>query len=325
MRSITEYLNEQIEEGNMQSLSDSIKQSIINKEKINWVREYNKLLITINKNESYFSGGTFINIIREFDPYFHNYGQYIEYRKKESLSTSRKDYFYDILMSFKDDVRLDIINRILEHANELKDNYEEPSSSVWDFEVPSKTEFTKTEKKEAIAVIEEKDEIPNTETIENPIVFISYSWDNEKHNKWILNLSKRLFDNGVQVILDRYELKPGANMMTFMEQSIPKADKVLMIFTPNYKTKAENRQGGVGYEYSILNTELYGQIAENSKYIPVLKNGTFEVSIPNFIKQFIAVDMSNDSLFESKLNDLLLAIYDKPLVEKPELGKSPFK
>jgi hypothetical protein len=48
---------------------------------------------------------------------------------------------------------------------------------------------------------------------------------NDEHNNWILNLSKRLFDNGVQVILDRYELKPGSNMMHFMEQSIPKADK----------------------------------------------------------------------------------------------------
>ncbi|WP_430412110.1 toll/interleukin-1 receptor domain-containing protein [Kordia sp.] len=325
MKSLTEYLKEELEKGNMRSLSDSIKQSLIDKEKINWVREYNKLLVTINKKESYFSGGTFISIIREFDPYFHDYLQYINFRKNEGLSTSRKDYFYDILMSFKEDVRLDIINRMSEHANELEENYKEPTLPDFGFETPTIVEPILAEKKEKILVTEESEETINTETIENPTVFISYSWDNEEHQNWILNLSKRLFDSGVQVILDRYELKPGDNMMTFMEQSIPKADKVLIIFTPNYKTKAEGRKGGVGFEYSILNTELYGQISENSKYIPVLKSGTFQESIPNFIQQFIAVDMTNDSLFESKLNDLLLTIYNKPLVEKPKLGKSPFK
>ena len=293
-----------------------------NMEKINWVREYNKLLVTINKSESYFSGGTFINIIREFDPYFHDYNQYLAYRRKEGLSTSRKDYFYDILMGFKEDVRIEIINRMFEHAKELSDNYEVPNVPDLDFGFSSK-EIQSPEKKVELEVVESAQE--NTETIESPTVFISYSWDNDEHNNWILNLSKRLFDNGVQVILDRYELKPGSNMMHFMEQSIPKADKVLIIFTPNYKRKAEGREGGVGFEYSILNTELYKQIANNEKYIPILKSGSFDESIPNFIQQFIAVDMTNEIQFEPKLNDLLLAIYNKPLIEKPKLGESPFK
>ena len=291
-------------------------------EKINWVREYNKLLVTINKSESYFSGGTFINIIREFDPYFHDYNQYLAYRRKEGLSTSRKDYFYDILMGFKEDVRIEIINRMFEHAKELSDNYEVPNVPDLDFGFSSK-EIQSPEKKVELEVVESAQE--NTETIESPTVFISYSLDNDEHNNLILNLSKRLFDNGVQVILDRYELKPGSNMMHFMEQSIPKADKVLIIFTPNYKRKAEGREGGVGFEYSILNTELYKQIANNEKYIPILKSGSFDESIPNFIQQFIAVDMTNEIQFEPKLNDLLLAIYNKPLIEKPKLGESPFK
>jgi hypothetical protein len=288
-------------------------------EKINWVREYNKLLIVMNKPESYFSGPTFIGVIREFDPYFHDYGQYLEYRNKEGLSTSRKDYFYDILMSFKEDIRLEIIQRLFEHAQDLENSYTKPETSNFDFPSAAPKPFKVAETvKEVI-----KEEEP-AETIENPTIFISYSWDNEEHNQWILNLSTRLFDNGVQVILDRYELKPGSNMMHFMEQAIPKADKVLLIFTPNYKSKAEGRTGGVGFEYSILNAELYKQIANNQKYIPILKNGSFEESIPAFIQQFIAVDMTTDSQFESKFNDLLLAIYNKPLVEKPKLGKSPF-
>lgn len=291
-------------------------------EKTNWVREYNKLLVTINKNESYFSGSTFISVIREFDPYFHDYGQYLEYRKNEGLSTSRKDYFYDIIMSFKEDVRLRIIARMFEYAKELKTNYVAPSMPNFDSDILST--LSSTVEKVKVSETEAPTEVVPNETIENPTVFISYSWDDDEHKQWVLNLTTRLFDNGVQVVLDRYELKPGSNMFHFMEQSIPKADKVLIIFTPNYKKKAEGREGGVGFEYSILNAELYKQIADNKKYIPILRSGDFEESIPNFIQQFIAIDMSNDSHFESKLNDLLLAIYDKPLFEKPKLGKSPF-
>lgn len=301
----------------------SYKEFLENMEKVNWVREYNKLLVTINKSESYFSGGTFINIIREFDPYFNDYNQYISHRNKEGLSTSRKDFFYDILMGFKEDVRIEIISRMFDYARELAENDVKQKISDFGFSQLSKDKRNLSE--ERTVENDNEPEQVNTETIENPTVFISYSWDNDEHSDWILNLSKRLFDNGVQVILDRYELKPGSNMMYFMEQAIPKADKVLLIFTPNYKKKAEGREGGVGFEYSILNNELYRQIANNKKYIPVLKNGSFEDSIPSFIQQFIAVDMTNDSLFESKLNELLLSIYDKPLIDKPKLGKSPFK
>jgi hypothetical protein len=157
-----------------------------------------------------------------------------------------------------------------------------------------------------------------------PTVFISYSWDSVAHKEWVLNLAKRLIEKGIDIILDQFDLRVGKNMIHFMESSIPKADKVLIIFTPNYKLKAEHRQGGVGFEYSILNAELYNQITTNNKFIPVLKSGTFFESIPAFIQQFIGVDMTDSASFEERINELVYAIYDKQLIEKPKLGKSPF-
>lgn len=106
-----------------------------------------------------------------------------------------------------------------------------------------------------------------------------------------MNFARRLVENGIEVILDRYELQAGNNIPHFMEQSLEKSNKVLVIFTENYKLKADGRQGGVGYEYSILNNDIYKDIANNSKYIPILKSGTFNTSIPSFMQQFITVDM----------------------------------
>ncbi|MEP7232042.1 MAG: toll/interleukin-1 receptor domain-containing protein [Ginsengibacter sp.] len=159
---------------------------------------------------------------------------------------------------------------------------------------------------------------------DHPIVFISYSWDDLKHKEWILNLAKKLLEKGIDVILDQFELGPGKNMIYFMESAIPKACKVLIIFTPNYKLKAEKRQGGVGFEYSILNTELYNQITTNKKFIPVLRVGDSSESIPSFMQQFIAVDMREDEISQEKLLELVYAIYDKPMIEKPKPGPSPF-
>ena len=81
---------------------------------MNWVRVFNRLFIIINtEGDTYFSGSKFISKVREIDPYFANYSQYIEQRNKEGKSTSRKDYYYDILMSFDDQNRLRLINTIL--------------------------------------------------------------------------------------------------------------------------------------------------------------------------------------------------------------------
>lgn len=81
---------------------------------MNWVRVFNRLFTIINiEGNTYFSGSRFISKVREIDPHFANYSQYIEQRNKEGKSTSRKDYYYDIIMNFDDTNRLRLINGIL--------------------------------------------------------------------------------------------------------------------------------------------------------------------------------------------------------------------
>jgi hypothetical protein len=288
---------------------------------LNWVREYNKLFEAINQQglPTYFSGNRFIGIIREFDNNFADYNQYISYRQEKGLSTSRKNYYYDILMLFKEDVRNQIIARIWEEVENSKEEEKEKHTQMETLK-PQVIDLWFEDK---ISIVEKEEPLATTETIESPTVFISYSWDDEDHKNWILGLATKLIENGVTVILDRYDLKPGKNMLHFMDEAVRKSDKVLMIFTENYKLKAEKRDGGVGYEYSIFNVELYKKITSNEKYIPILKNGTFETSIPDFIQQFIAINMTDNFRFDEKFNELLLAIYDKPQIEKPQLGKRP--
>lgn len=156
----------------------------------------------------------------------------------------------------------------------------------------------------------------------SPIVFIHYSWDNETHKKWVLFLAKRLLADGVDIIFDRFDLKLGSNNNYFMEK-IQHSDKVILILTPEYKIKADNRTSGIGYEYQIITTEISKIISQNNKYIPVLKDGAKEDSIPIFLQSFLYLDITNDNLFEEKYLELLKNIYDEPIIHKPQKGKRP--
>lgn len=156
----------------------------------------------------------------------------------------------------------------------------------------------------------------------NPVVFIHYSWDNETHKEWVKFLVDRLISDGIEVLFDRYDLKLGSNNNYFMEK-IHTANKVILIMTPEYKTKADNRYSGVGYEYQIITTEFSKQLINNNKFIPILKCGTKEESIPVFLQSYLYLDLSIDNTFEEKYLELLKNIYDEPLITKPAKGKKP--
>lgn len=161
--------------------------------------------------------------------------------------------------------------------------------------------------------------------MEKPLnVFISYSWDSEEHKEWVLKLANYLIEKGgCDVILDQYDLTAGGNMTYFMEKSVEEADKVLLILTPNYKLKADNRQGGVGMEYSMISQGLYNMQTNNKKFLPILKEGNIQESAPTYIQTTIYHDMSKDILFDKYGFELLRIIHQKPKLVKPKPGVIP--
>ena len=82
---------------------------------INWVPIYNRLFALIDRQgESYYSGPRFNGKVREVDPYFANYNQYVDARRGDGKSTSRRDYFYDILLELPVGARMRVISSILD-------------------------------------------------------------------------------------------------------------------------------------------------------------------------------------------------------------------
>ena len=144
-------------------------------------------------------------------------------------------------------------------------------------------------------------------------VFISYSWDSKEHQQWVLSIADLINEKGGNPIVDRIHLKYGGHIKTFMLKSILRADVVLIILTPKYKKKADHLEGGAGYEYNIINDELFKIITENDKYIPVIREGNFESSVTSFLQGFNCVDLRESNQYNDNLKELLSQILDTPL------------
>lgn len=156
-----------------------------------------------------------------------------------------------------------------------------------------------------------------------PKVFISYSHDTLEHKKWTLELATRLRNNGIDAILDQFELQPGDDLPHFMEIHLAEADKIIMICTEKYVEKANKGEGGVGYEKMIITSNLLQRIDEN-KIIPIVRqNGSRDV--PTFLKTKLYMDFSKTDDFEFSYDNLVRTIHNSPLFKKPPVGNNPFQ
>lgn len=162
-----------------------------------------------------------------------------------------------------------------------------------------------------------------------PRVFISYAWTSEAYTERVINLASRLMHDGIEVIIDKWDLHEGQDKYEFMEQSVADSniDKVLILCNPVYSKRANQREGGVGDETIIITPEIYSD-TKQTKFIPIIfeKSQDGSVATPIFLSSRIYIDLSdinNYKTYEENYEKLLRNIWDRPQYEKPKLGKMP--
>ncbi|MBE0662819.1 MAG: TIR domain-containing protein [Bacteroidales bacterium] len=161
---------------------------------------------------------------------------------------------------------------------------------------------------------------------ETPKIFISYSWTTPQHEDWVINLAERLVSDGVDVIIDKWNLKEGHDKYNFMETMVksPDIQKVLIILDKKYSEKAEKRAGGVGTETQIISPKIYSDVSQ-VKFIPIVveKDDKGNAFVPTFLESRIYIDLSDEDKFEENYENLLRNIYQRPAYSKPKIGKAP--
>lgn len=159
-----------------------------------------------------------------------------------------------------------------------------------------------------------------------PKLFISYSWSAPTHEQWVIELATELRESGVDVILDKWDLKEGHDAVAFMEKMVtdPEIKKVAIITDETYAGKADGRAGGVGTETQIISKEVYDN-QEQDKFVAVVsqKDDQGKPFLPTYYKSRIYIDLSEPDNYGENFEKLLRWIFDKPLYVKPEVGKRP--
>lgn len=162
-----------------------------------------------------------------------------------------------------------------------------------------------------------------TTTIE-PTVFISYSHDSEEHKNWVLQLATRLRSNGVNVILDRWNLKLGSDLASFMERGLSKSQRIISVCSDIYVKKANDGKGGAGYEKQIMTAEFIND--QNTNWvIPLIKNNPNPRKTPTFLGGRMYISFEEAHLYESKYEELLRDLLGEPVLPIPPIGKNPFQ
>ena len=157
----------------------------------------------------------------------------------------------------------------------------------------------------------------------NPKVFISYSHDSPEHKCWVSELAAKLRHGGIDVILDQWDLGLGDDITRFMKRGIVDSDRVLVVCTDQYVSKANANEGGVAYESMIVNAELVLDLGTN-KFIPIIRQASGKEKTPTFLGTRVYADFRNDSQFEAACEKLIRELHEMPIVQKPPLGKNPF-
>ena len=159
-----------------------------------------------------------------------------------------------------------------------------------------------------------------------PKLFMSYSWSSPTHEQWVIDLATELRESGIDVILDKWDLKEGHDAISFMEQMVTNHEikKVAIVSDQTYATKADGRAGGVGTETQIISKDVYDNQSQE-KFVAVVseKDEHGKPFLPTYYKSRIYIDLSEPDKYSENFERLLRWVFDKPLYQKPALGEKP--
>ncbi|MGZ7117694.1 MAG: SEFIR domain-containing protein [Methanobacterium sp.] len=139
---------------------------------------------------------------------------------------------------------------------------------------------------------------------DNLIVFISYSHDSDKHKDRVLALSDRLRADGIDCIIDQYEISPSVGWPTWCENQIDEADFILVACTEIYlhifKRKDATEKGkGAKWEGYIITQQLYDAQLKNEKFIPILFTDGDSAIVPSILRGVTSYQVFTEEGYDS--------------------------
>jgi len=153
-----------------------------------------------------------------------------------------------------------------------------------------------------------------SQKLPRPGCFISYAWGNKEQERWVeRSLAIDLQKAGIGVVLDRWENeRVGASVSRFVER-IERCDRVIMVGTPLYRKKYDNKDPSMGYvvaaEVDVISNRLLGTEAQKETVLPLLLAGQKTSSLPPLLHSRVFADFREEHAYFTTAFDLILDLY----------------
>jgi len=124
--------------------------------------------------------------------------------------------------------------------------------------------------------------------LQPPKCFISYAWEVDEKKKliqqeWLTKFKEYLELLRVVIFLDLFDME--LNLKETMEKNINDSDFIIIICTPRYKQRVEEKGSNARFELDNL-------LNKNKKIIPIIYEGKFSESVPSDIRDSLAIDFT---------------------------------
>jgi small GTP-binding protein len=158
--------------------------------------------------------------------------------------------------------------------------------------------------------------------------FISYAWETAARTNWIEQLARDLRSAGVHVEFDQWQnAAPGQSIIKFMTR-IENCDFVLVMGTPLYRQKYENKTNPAGSmvaaEGALIDRRLTETEGRKETVLPLLLEGEEKESLPPLLHGRVYLDFRQPAFYFVNLYKLLLTLYRLPFDDdqtRDRLGK----
>jgi len=154
-----------------------------------------------------------------------------------------------------------------------------------------------------------------------PECFISYAWGNREHERWVeRELAADLQKAGLTVLLDRWDnARIGASVSRFVDR-VSTADRVLVVGTPTYRMKYENKTSMGGYvaaaEGDLIGNRMLRTEEHKESVLPLLLEGDPRTAFPPLLEGRVFADFRDPASYFAAMFDVILSLYEIPVTHQ---------
>ncbi len=151
-------------------------------------------------------------------------------------------------------------------------------------------------------------------------VFVTYAWESEDHNDKVISFVDFLRKKGYDASMDKKESQEqsATDFNEMMINGIQNSNKVIVVLSKKYKEKADQFNGGVGFEYKIILEQL--KKTKNKFIFTSFGSDPIGEILPTGLGNIEVIDLKEDQ--NQKFNLLFSKIETKSVIEFSEVSKT---